>query len=47
MDGRIIDNANFFEVKDPKQMSDNELYNKILGEYPDWISKAQKQGILK
>lgn len=46
MEGRFIDNANFFSVNDLTNMSDNDLYNKLLGEYPDWITKAKHAGIL-
>ena len=41
MEGRFVDNANFFAVDDINKMSDDELYNKLLGEYPDWIRKAR------
>lgn len=47
MEGRFVDNANFFSVNDLSKMSDDELYNKLLGEYPEWISKAKNLGILK
>lgn len=47
MDGRFIDNANFFSVENLDRISDNELYNKLLGEYPEWISKAKSVGLLK
>lgn len=46
MEGRFVDNANFFSVNDLANMSDNDLYNKLLGEYPDWITKARHKGIL-
>lgn len=46
MEGRFIDNANFFSVNDLSNMTDNDLYNKLLGEYPDWITKAKNAGIL-
>lgn len=47
MEGRFIDNANFFSVNDLRNMSDNNLYQKLLGEYPDWITKAKNAGILR
>ena len=47
MEGRFVDNANFFSVNDLNKMSDEKLYNKLLGEYPEWISKAKHLGILK
>ena len=47
MNGRVIDNANFFSVNDLMKMSDGELYNRLLAEYPDWITKAKSAKILK
>lgn len=47
MEGRFIDNANFFSVNDLTNMSDTDLYNKLLGEYPNWITKAKYKGLLK
>lgn len=46
MQGRVIDNANFFAVANPKSIADAELYKKMLAEYPDWLVKAGKQGIV-
>ena len=47
MEGRFIDNANFFEVNDLNKMSDEELYNKLLNEYPNWEKEAKQKGLLK
>lgn len=47
MEGRFIDNANFFSVNDLTNMNDTDLYNKLLGEYPDWIVKARNKGLLR
>lgn len=47
MEGRFVDNANFFSVNDLSRISDDELYNKLLGEYPKWISKVKNLGLLK
>lgn len=47
MEGRYIDNANFFSVNDLDRLSDEELYNRLLGEYPDWINKAKRVGLIK
>lgn len=42
MQGRYIDNANFFSVNDLGRISDKELYSRLLAEYPDWITKAKQ-----
>ena len=36
--GRFIDNANFFQVNDIDQISEEELYDRLLQEFPDgWL----------
>lgn len=46
MPGRVIDNANFFQANDLDYLSDEDLYNKLLAEFPDWLSKARAANIL-
>ncbi|MBG9587169.1 vWA domain-containing protein [Cytobacillus firmus] len=43
MDGRYIDNANFFHIKDVEAISDNELYDLLLNEFPDWLKEAREK----
>ncbi|MFD4611718.1 vWA domain-containing protein [Streptomyces sp. NPDC058451] len=44
---RMIDNAGFFPAGDaPKRMSDTELYDRLMGEFPDWLAKARAAEIL-
>nr|WP_279577114.1 VWA domain-containing protein [Planococcus ruber] len=47
MGGRVVDNANFFHVDDISQVSDEELYNQLLNEFPMWLKEAKDKGILK
>ena len=47
MEGRLIDNANFFPLNDLKHISDEQLYERILVEFPSWIKLAKGAGILK
>jgi hypothetical protein len=47
MSGRVVDNANFFELNDLQSIGDIELYQRLLGEFPDWIKAATDKGILK
>lgn len=44
---RVVDNANFFKVSDINSMSDNELYDKLLNEFPTWLKEARTKGIVK
>jgi hypothetical protein len=37
MSGRVVDNCNFFELDDLYSVSDEELYNLLLTELPDWL----------
>lgn len=47
MGGRVVDNANFFHVEDISQVSDAELYDQLLNEFPMWLKEAKDKGILK
>lgn len=46
MGGRVIDNANFLEIKDLNTIDDSSLYNKLMFEFPSWIVLAQQKGII-
>lgn len=45
--GRYIDNANFFALSDLDQVSDEELYDRIFNEFPEWYRQAKEKGILR
>jgi hypothetical protein len=45
--GRHVDNANFFSVEDPGQIGDEELYDLLMSEYPDWVRQAPAKGLLR
>ncbi|WP_082304909.1 vWA domain-containing protein [Planococcus glaciei] len=47
MEGRVVDNANFFHLDDISQVSDAELYDQLLNEFPMWLKEAKGKGILK
>ncbi len=47
MRGRTVDNANFFHVDDLARISDDELYNRLLNELPQWLREAKRAGILR
>ncbi|MBM7693694.1 hypothetical protein JOC77_003138 [Peribacillus deserti] len=46
MEGRYLDNANFFHIKDVENVSDEELYNQLLNEFPSWLKEAKSKGVL-
>jgi len=46
LEGRLIDNANFFSVEDPSGISDEELYDLLMAEYPTWLKQAHDNGLI-
>lgn len=46
MTGRVIDNANFIEIQDIASISEQELYNLLLEEFPSWLKEARQKGIV-
>ncbi len=47
MEGRVIDNANFFHIDHIDQVSDEELYENLLNEFPMWLKEAKEKRILR
>lgn len=47
IDGRIVDNANFFSIDNINALTDEELYEKLLNEFPMWLKAAKEKNILK
>lgn len=45
--GRYLDNADFFSVSKLNQYTDEQLYGKLINEYPNWLKQAQAKGLLK
>ena len=46
LDGREVDNVGFFALDDIDAVSDAELYDRLLGELPDWLRAARAAGVL-
>lgn len=46
IDGRIVDNAGFFSIDDLSGISDEDLYDRVLSEFPAWLRAARTAGII-
>ncbi|MBU2711050.1 VWA domain-containing protein [Zooshikella harenae] len=44
--GRTVDNADFFPIDDFKKVQDQELYDRLLNEFPGWLREAKRVGII-
>ncbi len=47
MSGRIIDNCGFFALDDLDSVSEQELYDRLLNEFPGWLLDARAKGVLR
>jgi hypothetical protein len=44
---RAVDNAGFFHAgSDPMKVADGELYDRLVGEFPQWLAAARAAGIV-
>lgn len=46
MEGRLVDNANFFHLDSMEVVSDEQLYEQLLDEFPLWLQEAKEKRIL-
>lgn len=46
MGGRLVDNANFIHLDRIEEVSDEQLYDQLLNEFPQWLKAAKAKRIL-
>jgi len=46
MAGRVVDNCGFFALDDLNSISEQELYDRLLNEFPLWLKAAKNKHIL-
>jgi len=43
---RLLDNTGFFEVAQVKGYSDDQFFDKMVGDYSKWVAQAKQKGLL-
>lgn len=46
MGGRLVDNANFIHLERIEEVNDEQLYDQLLNEFPQWLKAAKAKRIL-
>jgi hypothetical protein len=47
MQDRVVDNAHFFAVEDPSAPGDEELFELMMEEFPEWQTAAHNAGLFQ
>lgn len=45
--GRAVDNASFFHARNPKAVTNSELYDGLTTEFAGWLAAARAKGIVR
>lgn len=46
MEGRYVDNANYFSITEPDDIHESHFYNLLMTEYPLWIERIREKNML-
>lgn len=47
MSSRIVDNADFFHLDVLGKITDEQLYERLLNEFQNWMKQARAKGVLR
>ena len=47
LEGRFVDNADFFALDDFRAVSNDELYSRLLNEFPVWLNEVRRLGLIR
>lgn len=47
MSGRVLDNANFFQVRNIDDWTDHDILAKMMSEFAGWVPQARAKGFIK
>ena len=47
LDGRNIDNADFFQCNNINAITDEDLYNRLMTEFPNFVKEARNKNLIK
>ena len=47
LSGRAVDNADFFTVENPATVAEDQLYETLINEYPQWLNAARQARVLR
>lgn len=47
LEGRFVDNTGFFAMDDFRAVSNDDLYERLLNEFPVWLNEVRKLGLIK
>ena len=47
MEGRVVDNCNFFKINNIESTSESMLYDFLLQEFPIWLTEAKNKNIVR
>ncbi len=47
LSGRVVDNCGFFALDDLHDISEEQLYDKLMAEFPSWLKEAKAKNIIR